>query len=67
MKLYKQARKYGFGASLSALAINANAALPAGVADAIATAEADGVTLGGLFLGMAVTVGVLFWLKRKAG
>jgi len=67
MKFFKQARKYGLGASLAALAVNANAALPAGVTDAITTAETDGVTLGGLYLGMAVTVGVLFWLKRKAG
>ncbi|MGQ2966772.1 major capsid protein [Methylophilus sp.] len=58
---------YALGLGLTGLATSAMAALPAGVADAIATAEADGVTLGGLFLGMAVTVGVLFWLKRKAG
>ncbi len=58
---------YALGFGLATVAGSAMAALPAGVADAIATAEADGVTLGGLFLGMAVTVGVLFWLKRKAG
>ncbi|TXI36677.1 MAG: hypothetical protein E6Q51_05040 [Methylophilus methylotrophus] len=58
---------YSLGLGLASVAGSAMAALPAGVADAIATAEADGVTLGGLFLGMAVTVGVLFWLKRKAG
>lgn len=58
---------YALGFGLTGLATSAMAALPAGVADSIATAEADGVTLGGLFLGMAVTVGVLFWLKRKAG
>jgi hypothetical protein len=44
---------------------SAFAALPSGVADAVATATADGVELGGLLLGMAVIVGVIFWLKRK--
>ncbi|UOF82927.1 coat protein B [Inoviridae sp.] len=66
MKFSRNAVKFG-AAVLMTAATAANAALPAGVADAIATAEADGVTLGGLFLGMSVTVGVLFWLKRKAG
>jgi hypothetical protein len=41
------------------------AELPAGVTSAVSEAQADGVTLGGLMLGMAVAVGVIFWLKRK--
>ena len=46
---------------------SAFAALPAGVTAAITSAQADGIELGGLMLGMAVAVGVMFWLKRKAG
>lgn len=65
MKLFKQGMKYGFGASILAAASAAQAALPAGVTDAITAAQADGVTLGGALLAMAVTVGVIFWLKRK--
>lgn len=42
------------------------AALPADVAAAIATAKTDGQELGYALLGMAVVVGVIFWLKRKA-
>lgn len=42
------------------------AALPAAVPAAIAEAQTDGVELAGLLLGMAVAVGVILWLKRKA-
>jgi len=58
--------KYGFGASLMALAGSAAAALPEEIGTAVATAQADGQELGYLLLGMAVVVGVIFWLKRKA-
>lgn len=66
MKNFKQKMRYGFGASFLAAASAANAALPPGVTDAVSTAQADGVELGGLLLALAVAVGVIFWLKRKA-
>lgn len=46
---------------------SAMAALPTEVTTAITTAQADGSELGYALLGMAVVVGVIFWLKRKAG
>ena len=53
-------------ASILALAaIQAQAALPAGVTTAVSGAQTDGIELGGLMLGLAVAVGVIFWLKRK--
>jgi hypothetical protein len=66
MKFTRNALKFG-AALLATASATAHAALPAGVTSAIEGATADGVALGGAFLGMAVTVGVLFWLKRKAG
>jgi hypothetical protein len=53
-------------ASLMAFAGSAMAALPAGIQGAIDSATADGTELGYSLLGMAVVVGVIFWLKRKA-
>lgn len=44
----------------------ANAALPADVTAAVTAAKTDGTELGYALLGMAVVVGVIFWLKRKA-
>jgi hypothetical protein len=63
-----QAIKYGKRAiaSTAVLATSAFAALPEGIATSVSTAQADGVELGYLLLGMAVVVGVVFWLKRKA-
>ncbi|HEY9746564.1 MAG TPA: major capsid protein [Oculatellaceae cyanobacterium] len=59
--------KYGIGAGLMTLAGSAAAALPTEIGTAIQTAQADGQELGYLLLGMAVVVGVIFWLKRRAG
>lgn len=56
-------KKIAILATLSPL--SAFAALPAGVSTAVSTAQADGIELGGLMLGLAVAVGVIFWLKRK--
>ena len=50
---------------LTLAAIQAQAALPSGVSTAVSSAQTDGVELGGLMLGLAVAVGVIFWLKRK--
>lgn len=47
--------------------MSAFAALPAGVTTAITDATSDGSDLAWALLGLAVAVGVLFWLKRKAG
>lgn len=55
----------GLAAGLSLMAAQAWAALPAGVSTAVSGAQADGIELGGLMLGLAVAVGVIFWLKRK--
>lgn len=43
----------------------AMAALPDGVSTAVSTAQADGIELGGMLLGLAVAVGVIFWLRRR--
>lgn len=55
----------GLAAGMSLAAAQAFAALPAGVTAAVAEAQTDGIELGGLMLGLAVAVGVIFWLKRK--
>ena len=55
----------GLALGLSLSAAQAFAAVPAGVAAAVTGAQADGIELGGLILGLAVAVGVIFWLKRK--
>lgn len=54
-------------AALMGFINQASAALPTEVTTAITTAQADGSELGYALLGMAVVVGVIFWLKRKAG
>ncbi len=53
-------------AALMGFVNQALAALPTEIGTAVATAQADGQELGYLLLGMAVVVGVIFWLKRKA-
>lgn len=53
-------------ASVLVLPMAAFAALPAGVSTAIGTATTDGTDLGYQLLTMAVVVGTIFWLKRKA-
>lgn len=64
MKFTRNALKFG-AAVLMTAAVNAHAALPTGVSAAVTEAQSDGVELGGLMLGLAVAVGVIFWLKRK--
>lgn len=54
------------GSTLGLVSVQAFAALPASVTTAISDAQADGQTLGYAYLVMAVVVGVIFWLKRKA-
>lgn len=66
IKMNQNIVKYGLGATLFGLAGSAAAALPTEIGTAVATAQADGQELGYLLLGMAVVVGVIFWLKRKA-
>jgi len=55
------------GALVALAPMSAFAALPADVTSAIGDATADGSSLAWALLGLAVAVGVLFWLKRKAG
>lgn len=52
-------------AVVATTSLNAMAELPAAVGTAVTTAQTDGQELGYLMLGMAVVVGVVFWLKRK--
>lgn len=54
------------GFALVASPMSAFAALPESIGTSVAAAQADGTELGYLLLGMAVVVGVVFWLKRKA-
>lgn len=56
----------GLFALISSFIGTAYAALPADVATAISAAKADGIELAGLLLSLAVAVGVILWLKRKA-
>jgi len=63
--LYARRVAQGLAAGMSLAAAQAWAALPAGVTSAVTSAQADGIELGGLMLGLAVAVGVVFWLKRK--
>lgn len=56
-----QALKYGAGAALFTLGVNAHAELPAGVATAIDAAEADGLTL----VGLMAAAGAAVWLISK--
>jgi len=71
MKLYKQVRKYGpkavIGGSALGLSAAANAALPTAVTDAFTTATTDGTTLAYLWVGFVVTIGAIFYLKRRGG
>lgn len=59
-------KKIALVSTLGLLSIQAHAALPIAVTTAISDAQADGQALGYAFLVMAVVVGVIFWLKRKA-
>jgi len=47
--------------------LSAFAALPPGVQDAIDTGTADGKTIAYALLVFAVTIGVIMYLKRRAG
>lgn len=66
MNIRKIVRTSGVGSALFLLANQASAALPADVTAAIGAAKADGIELAGLLLSLAVAVGVILWLKRKA-
>lgn len=57
----------GFATSIGFGITQAFAALPASVATDVTAAKADGLELAYLLLGMAVGVGIVLWLKRKAG
>ena len=63
--LYVRRVAQGLAAGLSLVAAQAYAAIPVAVQTAIDGAQADGISLGYSMLGMAVAVGVVFWLKRK--
>jgi hypothetical protein len=66
MNLKKIVRNSGVASALFLTAQSAMAALPADVTAAVTAAKTDGTELGYALLGMAVVVGVIFWLKRKA-
>jgi hypothetical protein len=66
MNLKKIVRNGGVASALFVTAQQAMAALPADVTAAVTAAKTDGTELGYALLGMAVVVGVIFWLKRKA-
>lgn len=67
--MWKKISKWvgGLAASIGFGITQAFAALPASVATDVTAAKADGSELGYLLLGMAVAVGIILWLKRKAG
>jgi hypothetical protein len=71
MKPFNQAKKYGrkvaqVATGLAVTTGTAMAALPAGVGTAITEGTTDGKDLAYQLLGLAVAVGVILWLKRKA-
>jgi hypothetical protein len=66
LKTLKQKRQ-AIAAGLSLIAVNSFAAVPATVTTAITDATADGQDLGWKLAALAVAVGVVFYLKRKAG
>lgn len=55
------------GTALTVWGSNALAAVPADVTTAITEGVADGKTIGYLLLGFAVAIGVIMYLKRRAG
>lgn len=59
-------KKISLATTLGLVAFQVQAALPPAVTAAISDAQSDGQSLGYAFLVMAVVVGVIFWLKRKA-
>lgn len=65
MQLNKKFAAIGTG--LAVMANNALAAVPVEVTTAITDATTDGKTIGYALLGFAVAVGVIFYLKRRAG
>lgn len=54
-------------ALLGLFAVQAQAAVPAAVTTAITDGTADGTTIGYALLSFAVVVGVIMYIKRKAG
>lgn len=55
------------GAVVAVAPLSAFAALPIEVTTAISGAQADGTTLAWSLVALAVVVGVVMYLKRKAG
>ena len=55
------------GVLVAVAPMSAFAALPTEVTTAISTAQGDGTSLAWAMVGLAVVVGVVFFLKRKAG
>lgn len=54
-------------AAFAFTSLQALAAVPAGVTDAIDTGTTDGQTIAYALLVFAVTIGVIMYLKRRAG
>ena len=58
-------RSIGATAAVGVLTIQqANAALPAGVTDAISGAQTDGVALAGLVLACIIAIAAFKWIRR---
>lgn len=62
MKKFKQALKYGAGASLLAAGA-ANAAVPQEITDAISTMQTDGVTVATAFVVASIAVAAIKFLR----
>jgi len=62
-----KAKLQALAALASMQAMSVFAAVPADVTTAISDGTADGKTIAYALLGFAVTVGVIMYLKRKAG
>lgn len=62
-------KKYvaSLGTALSLFAVQAQAAVDAAVTTAISDGLADGKAIAGGLLGLAVAVGIVLYIKRKAG
>lgn len=57
----------GVVVAVAAAPMSVYAAVPSGVTDAIDTGTADGQTIAYALLVFAVTIGVIMYLKRRAG
>ena len=56
--------KYAAGTGLMALAVGANAAVPAEVTSALTDAKADALSVGGIVLGIIVSIFALMLIRR---